>query len=83
MGRIKQSENCSHLGKFAKKTKPSNLVLKYKKVKETRHRTETNLGRANKNPGFKNSILKLKKKKQSLYFLSVDIWSAQRCHFLF
>ena len=82
MGRIKQSENCSHLGKFAKKTKPSNLVLKYKKVKETRHRTETNLGRANKNPGFKNSILKLKK-KQSLYFLSVDIWSAQRCHFLF
>ena len=61
MERIKQSENCSHLEKFARKTKPSSLVLKYKKVKQIRNRTEANMGRANKNPGFKSSILKLKK----------------------
>ena len=61
MGRIKQSENCNHLGKFARKTKPSSLVLKYKKVKQIRNRTEANMGRANKNPGFKSSILTFKK----------------------
>ena len=61
MGRIKQSENCNHLGKFARKTKPSSLVLKYKKVNQIRNSTKANMGRANKNPGFKSSILKLKK----------------------
>lgn len=35
MGRIKQSRNCNHLGKFARKTKEHiSLVLKYKKVDE-------------------------------------------------